>query len=211
MRSLIRALAIAALVAISALAPVAARANDNVTTLHIKGPLVNAIFSSTDPSGCIQTDMFVTANNQAVRSVEGSGTGYAAVNLYQYDNCTQTPLLSAVGEQTPLPAGELVVSYQLDRATLSGTILVADDVSGSSFPASIDLTWVGTGPVYRNRSFSNELLGGRCRVINHWKGTGRDAVASGSVLVGGTNYMPAPSQSAEIGEVISGSAVMHCG
>ncbi len=213
MRPFLRALAISALAGVSVLAPTTANAgtNDNVSTVSLKGSLVNASFASTDPSGCIDTEVFVTANDEIARqSTEPTSNGYAAVGVFQQNTCTGTTLLSAYGEKTPLPAGELVVSKQLDGATLSSTIPVVDDVSGASFPLTVDMTWLGTGDLYRNRSFSNDLYGGRCRVIDRWKGTGRDAQATGSVWDQTTNFTPEPSQSAEIGDVIVGSAVMHC-
>lgn len=214
MRPLTRTLAVVALAGVSALAPSAAGASSgNNTISNLKGPLVNAAFSWTDPSGCIQTDVFVNANGQIAQvSPEPGSQGYAAVSISQQNICTGTALLSDFGEKTTLQAGELVISNQLDQATLATTIAVADSVSGASFPMTVDLTWTGTSDIYRDHSFSNDLLGGRCRVINHWKGTGRDANASGSVSDGATNFTPPGSlQWAEIGNVITGSAVIQCG
>lgn len=213
MRPLTRTLAVVTLAGVSALAPSAASASSgNNTISNLKGPLVNAAFSWTDPSGCVQTNVFVNANDQIAQvSPEPGSQGYAAVSISQQNDCTGTALLSDFGEKTTLQAGELVISNQLDQATLTTTIQVADSVSGASFPVTVDLTWTGTSAIYRNHSFSNDLLGGRCRVVNHWKGTGRDAVASGSVSDGTTNFTPPGSlQWAEIGNAITGSAVIQC-
>lgn len=218
MRSFSRILAMMALAGVSVLAPAVANAsgtageNTNVSTLVLKGPLANAIFSETDPTGCIETDVFVTSNGEIARqSVETYSNGYAAVTIFKQDICNNTLLFSASGEKTSLAPGELVVSNQLDRATLSTTIQMVNDQTQAAFPVTVDLTWVGISDIYRNRSFSNELLGGRCRVIDRWRGTGREADVFGSVSYGATNFTPAGSlQSAEIGDVISGAVVIQC-
>ena len=187
-------------------------ASINTTILDLQGPLVDAAFSYTDPSGCIETDVFVNANNEvAHQSVEAFSKGYAAVSLFQFNLCTNTVLLSAFGEKTALQPGELVVSKQLDHASLSTTIAVSDDVSAATYPVSVDLSWIGTSDIKRQHSSSNDLLGGRCRIVSHWKGSGRTADVAGSVSDGVTNYTPAGSlQFAEIGDDIVGSAVIQC-
>jgi hypothetical protein len=63
--------------------------------------------------------------------------------------------------------------------------------------------------VVRNHSNTNEVYPG-CHIINRWKGSGRDAVATGTVSDGTTNLIPASSESAEIGVVISGFEIMGC-
>ena len=210
---LARTSTIAAVAILSTVATSAANASStNATILDIQGPLVDAAFSWTDPSGCIETDVFVNANEEvAHQSVEAFSQGYAAVSIFQEDMCTFTVLFSAYGEKTSLQPGEMVVSNQLDRATLDTTIPVVDDASGASIPLSVDLTWVGTSAIHRNHSSSNELLYDRCRIVDHWKGTGRDADASGTISDGVTNFAPPGSlQWAEIGDDIVGSAVIQC-
>lgn len=204
---------IAAAALLSMLAAPAANASSiNTSLLDLQGPLVDAAFSWTDPSGCIETDTFVNANNEvAHQSVEGSSHGYAAVSVFQVDLCNNAVLLSAFGEKDVLQPGELVVSKQLDFAALSTTIPVFDDVSATSYPLTIDLAWTGTSDVHRSHSSSNELLGGRCRIVTHWKGTGRDADVTGTVSDGVSDFAPPGSlEWAEIGDDIVGSAVIQC-
>jgi hypothetical protein len=59
------------------------------------------------------------------------------------------------------------------------------------------------------RSNTNEDYPG-CHVINRWKGFGRDAVASGVVSDGVTDFTPGTSQYAEIGFVIDGFEIIGC-
>ena len=174
-----------------------------------RGPLVNASWSYTN--GCEDTQLFVNADNEIAHRVIVPGTwaGDAAVSFWHQDTCDSSQ--SFYGEKTSLQPGELVVSNQLDSAILK-TVIDVTDGNGNTFSVNVDLAWTGTGPIVRDHSFSNILYGGGCRIIDHWKGTGRTATASGTVAYGGTNYAGlAPLQWAEIGDVITGSEVINCG
>ena len=184
-------------------------ASAKVTVENMRGSLVNAWFSTTD--GCIQTDTFVTANGSTDQLLPGRGTrtDIAAVNIFRYDSCTDTVLLAAVGQADALPAGDLQVSRQLDSASLHTTITVTNIDTGETFDVDVDVDWVGTSDITRDDVNSNDKFGG-CHVLNRWKGSGRDAVASGSVSDGVTNFTPSASDSADIGFVIDGFEVIDC-
>lgn len=184
-------------------------ASAKVTVENMRGSLVNASFSTTD--GCIQTDTFVTANGSTDQLLPGRGTrtDIAAVNIFRYDSCTDTVLLDAVGQAGALPAGDLQVARQLDSASLHTTIAVTDIDTGDAFDVDVDVDWLGTSDITRDDVNSNDKFGG-CHVLNRWKGSGRDAVASGSVSDGVTSFTPSASQSAEIGFVIDGFEVIGC-
>src|SRR5262249_10813343 len=98
---------------------------------------------------------------------------------------------------------------QLDKASLATTVTVSDLVSGSSFDVSVNVDWAGVGDIFRSHSNTNEIYPG-CHLINRWKGSGRDAVASGGVSDGVTNFTPGTSQYAEIGYVIDGFEIIGC-
>lgn len=184
-------------------------ASAKVTVENMRGSLANASFSATD--GCIQTDTFVTANGSTDQLLPGRGTtaDIAAVNIFRYDSCTDTVLLDAVGQADALPAGDLQVSRQLDSASLHTTIAVTNIDTGEAFDVDVAVDWVGTSDITRDDVNSNDKFGG-CHVLNRWKGSGRDAVASGSVSDGVTNFTSGASQSAEIGFVIDGFEVIDC-
>jgi len=190
----------------------ASAASDRVTVENMRGPLVNAWFSSTDQSGCIETDTFVTAQRTTDQLLPGRGTtaGIAAVSISQYDACTDTSLLQAVGQTDSLGAAELQFSNQVDWASLQTTITVTNIDTGDAFDVSVNVAWAGTSDITRDHSNTNDLYGGGCHVLNRWKGSGRTADASGLVSDGATNFTPTTSQYAEIGVVIDGFEVIDC-
>lgn len=196
------------------LAPVTATdaASTKVTVVNLRGPLVNATFSVTDPSGCIETDTFVSANLPSYQQLPSPPvtTGVASVSIFEYDACTDTTILDATGLTEALPAGSLQVSKQLDQASLRMTLPMTDIDTGATFSVDVDVVWVGTSTIYRDDVNSNDLYGKGCHVLNRWKGSGRTAEASGSVFDGVTNYTPESTRQAEIGFVIDGFEVIGC-
>jgi hypothetical protein len=190
----------------------ASAASDKVTVENMRGPLVNAWFSATDPSGCIQADTFVTAQRSTDQPLPGRGTttGIGAVSISEYDACTDTTLLQAVGQTDTLGSADLAISNQLDEASLHTTITVTNIDTGDAFDVEVNVAWVGTSDITRDHSNTNDLYGGGCHVLNRWKGSGRDAVAWGRVSDGVTNFTPTVSQAAEIGIVIDGFEVIDC-
>lgn len=191
---------------------VAGAASGKVTVETLRGPLVNAWFSTTDPSGCIQTDTFVTANRSTEQQQAGQGvtTGVGAVSIFKYDACSGTILLQGIGQTDTLGADELDISNQLDRATLHTTMAVTNIDTGEVFDVTVDVAWVGTSDITRDHSNTNDRYPGGCHVLNRWKGSGREAVASGAVSDGVTTFTSVPAQSAEIGYVIDGFEVIGC-
>ena len=196
------------------LAPVsvADAASAKVTVVNLRGPLVNATFSVLDPSGCTETDTFVSANLPSYQQLPGKPvtTGVASVSIFEYDSCTDTTILDATGLTEALPAGALQVSKQLDHASLTMTLPMTDIDTGATFDVDVNVDWVGTSDIYRDDVNSNDLYGKGCHVLNRWKGSGRTADASGSVSDGATNYTPTMTQNAEIGFVIDGFEVIGC-
>ena len=188
----------------------AAAAPGSRTIVNLRGPLINASFSDTDPTGCITTDVFVSSNSGIEQDLPHTDHfGVASVSIYRYNSCTGATLLDASGLNDSLAAGQLSVSQQLDRASLNTEITVSDLVTGSSFPVRVDVALTGTGEIVRDHSNTNEIYPG-CHIINRWKGSGRDAVATGTVTDGSTNFTPGPSNDAEIGLVISGFEIIGC-
>jgi hypothetical protein len=191
---------------------VAIAANSKVTVENLRGPLINASFSAMDPSGCIETDTFVTANRPTDQLLPGRGTttGIGAVSIFEYDSCTDTSLLQAVGQTDTLSATDFQVSNQLDWASLRKTITVTNIDTGATFDVSVNVALVGTSVIARDHSNTNDFYGGGCHVLNRWKGSGRTANASGVVSNGVTNFTPTATQSGEIGVVIDGFEVINC-
>ena len=197
--------------AFAALAPTTgATAGPLIASTGLSGPLVNAEFVSFDQTGCVETDVFVSANSGTEQDHPGTlRYGVASVSLFVYDACTDTVVRQAVGLDDALEPGQLQVSQQLDRATLDATIEATDIDTGATFPVHVDVTWTGTSDIHRSHSNTNDLYPG-CHIINRWKGSGRDAVASGTVTDGTTNLIPDASQGAEIGYVVDGFEIIGC-
>jgi hypothetical protein len=187
-------------------------ASTKVSVANLRGPLVNALFTVTDPSGCIETDTFVTANIPSYQKLPSPPvtTGVAAVDVDEYDACTGTTILQAFGETEALPIGALQVSRQLDWATLRTTLMLTNIDTNATFDVDVDVSWAGTSAIHRDDVNSNEFYGGGCHVLNRWKGSGRTAAASGTVSDGLHDYTPTITQDAEIGYVIDGFEVIDC-
>ncbi len=190
----------------------ASAATQRTTVKNLRGPLVNAWFSDLDSTGCIETDTFVSANGGTDQLLPGRGTttGVGAVSIYRYDMCTDTTLLQAVGWTDALGPADFQVSRQLDSASLDTVIGVANIDTGESFNVAVDVNWVGVTDIARDDVNSNDNYGPGCHVLNRWKGSGREANASGSVSDGVTNFTPTATSLAEIGFVIDGFEVIGC-
>lgn len=214
MRALVRrSFALGSLVALI-LSPtaIADAASSKVSVVNLRGPLVNASFTTFDATGCIETDTFVTANQPSYQQLPSKPvtTVVAGVSIYEYDACTDTTILQAAGDTEAFPAGSLQVSKQLDRATLVGTLTLTNIDTNATFDVDVNVAWTGTSAIHRDDVNSNDFYGGGCHVLDRWKGSGRTAEAAGSVSDGSTNFTAASTQNAEIGFVIDGFEVIDC-
>ena len=196
------------------LVPVASvdAASTKVSVANLRGPLINASFSTLDETGCIETDTFVSANLPSYQKLPSPPvtTGVASVNIFEYDSCTDTTLLDATGLTEALPAGALQVSKQLDQASLVMTLSMTDIDTNATFSVDVDIALLGTSTIHRDDVNSNDFYGGGCHVLNRWKGSGRTASASGTVSDGVTNFTRLATDNAEIGYVIDGFEVIDC-
>jgi len=189
----------------------AAAATGTVEVEHQRGPLINAFFTAFDGSGCVETDTFVTANAPTDHhGPEQISTVVAAVSVFIYDMCTDTTVLQVAGFADNLPLDAFVVSNQLDLASLHATIPVNDLDTGAASELDVNVNLAGTSDIHRDHSNTNDLYGGGCHVLNRWNGSGRTAMAWGTVSDGVTNYIPAPTDQGEIGFVHDGFVVIGC-
>lgn len=211
MKRTIRTLAVLLVGAASALAPTpGSAAGPLIASTGLSGPLVNASFVSTDPTGCIETDVFVSANSGTEQDHPGTNPyGVASVSIFEFNACSGDVLLQAVGLDDTLEAGQLQVSQQLDQATLDATIELTDIDTSAMWPVVVHVGWTGTSDITRNHSNTNDIFPG-CHIINRWKGSGRTATASGTVSDGQTNFIPTSSDNAEIGYVVDGFEIVGC-
>jgi hypothetical protein len=162
-------------------------------TLHVnfKGQTAQAEFSSTH--GCVQTVVYVLASDGRFKTDPGGPEAASGAESYifQSDVCTQTQLLAAYGFAVLAPS-EFQIDQQFTAATLTATIEVFDDVSGTSIPVAVSVRWTGFGDTFsQDDRFHLKVPG--LKVNFHLDGTFREATASGSVSDGTTNFTPEPA------------------
>jgi hypothetical protein len=151
---------------------------------QIRDRAANASFSSVDPSGCVETFVFVFGSNETVKDGPGSPrTGpLAVVRLSQFDFCNNT-----IGEFFGITEdAAFEVSRQLDQAHLKASVPGFVDETGVEAPAVVDLTWTGTGELFSQTDRQRVKFPGS--MLTQWfKGTFRPAQVSGTVTIGKQN------------------------
>ena len=171
-----------------------------LSSFKFNGLSANTSFESVDASGCILSRLDVFTTEGMVRFSPGKKElqSSTAIFLTQYDLCTDTLLLAAEGVKG-LAEPDLQISSRLDSATLNTTVTMVDTLTGDTFDLSVDLSWVGIGPTRRQDSsfrFGDKV----CRIMGSFKLTIRNAIATGTVTDGVTNFTP---QDSFAGELIS--------
>ena len=181
------------------------------STLHFsfKGQFAEAVFDSVDPSGCIETFVFVEGVNGTVKETgHPAVSSMAVITIDQFDFCTGTETLFADGQAT-LAAGEFQIDKMLTTATLNATIEVFDFDSGTSFPVDISVSWTGVGATTTQKDHF-QIKGPGFTVNSRFMGTFRDATASGTVSDGTTNFTPESAVFADMGSVKQGEVdIIH--
>jgi hypothetical protein len=156
---------------------------------QVRERAANAVFSSFDPSGCVETFVFVFGAEQAVKEGPGKpSTGpLAVVQLFEFNVCTNElrELFGITDDAT------FQVSKKLTEAHLQATIPGFDFVNGEEVPVVVDLVWAGAGELgSQSDRFRLKLPG--VMVTEWFKGTFRPAQVSGTVTVGGENVATDP-------------------
>lgn len=176
---------------------------------NFKGPSVLASFYSA--SGCIVTEVFVIATESRVQGQPGPADtlSYASTTVWQYDSCTDTPLLYAYGSTSPLSGSELQISKQLNSATLNTTVNLFDEVSGNTFDVVLNLSWNGVGPLSREHSTTHFRAPG-CITNSRFQSKSRPAEVAGSVSDGLVSFTSGADASASLHMVKNGTVVIGC-
>lgn len=169
----------------------------------------DATFESTDSSGCINTYVVVFVSDSHFKTAPGQpvarSTAFMIIDVF--DSCTDTFLRSGFGFAVLSP-DEFQIDKKLTSATLNTTMEVFDDLSGTSLPVDVSLSWTGTGDTVREQRHSHVKMPGF--ILNsHSNGTSRNAVASGTVSDGTTNFTPEPAVSAGLAFFKEGEVVIE--
>jgi hypothetical protein len=176
---------------------------------HFRDLGSDAYFRTTDPAGCIVTDISIFASQHYFQSPPGPGSEgpFASVSIFQQNVCTGILLLNAGGATTT--DFDFQVDKKLNSATLNATVHVYDGVSPSEFDIFLDLTWTGFGPTSRQTDHFHSNFPG-CKTKFRSNGLFRSAEASGSVSDGVTNFTPDAALVANIFRTKSGNLVVGC-
>lgn len=155
---------------------------------------LNATLPSVDSSGCISTEVFVFARSGGFQV----SSTQAFIKISQIDDCKEVPLMLASGSGT-LKAQDLQLDPNLESGTLKTTVKMSDRVSRSKFDVGVNLAWAGFGELSRPRNdFFFASPGIKVKEKKPFDGTYREAVVSGSISDGFTEFTPEPSIEGEI-------------
>ena len=175
--------------------------------LHVRsdGEGAAADFSSVDTSTCalgIETTVHVEGSRGVITRADLCGRGgshiktvttqqsnVVAVAVSVFDRCLAAQVLSVNGTGE---AEDLHVNANFKTASLRATIEGVDDFD-QPVSITIDVAWTGVGQKERTVDHVNTTNGGLGKFVATVSGTIRDAVAVGSVIVGGTDMTPLPS------------------
>lgn len=160
------------------------------------GTTAGAIFSSTDQSGCINTQVFLNGQQNRLQTPPGAPAMSVAsfITIIRFDTCTSS--FSTVSGSTA--DADFQADGALNHATLQTTIQVCDS-SSSCFDVFVDLAWTATDRPFRSivTAHLQSPTGG---LFDHFMGMFRDAQAAGTVSDGVTNFTPTPSVFAQLGD-----------
>jgi hypothetical protein len=160
----------------------------------------DAAFSSLD--GCIETVAFVSSSDAIYggRSGPVNKQGLTSVFLGRYDTCQ--PMVGkhypAVFEGIAQTFDPLVSSPRLDRASISATMPITDDVSGAALSLQLDVSWELVGALQHDTSHSHVRLPGDGIVNSHENDLLGGAVAAGRFLVAGETIVLEPTLDAHL-------------
>ena len=176
---------------------------------HAKPKSADADFETT--SGCIDTGVFVAAEDLLVATDQGGGEKQVRVpkdhasdlflGLFRFNHCTNTDVTTAFESAIPIPDADFQIADDLSAASLNTTVTVHDDVTNADLSVALDVDWTATGPVTREGGLQlkDTFPGQNPFVIRIGDtGTRRDAQAVGSVTVGAENLTPDPSVEASL-------------
>jgi hypothetical protein len=170
---------------VAAVLPLTAGAGSDTS---IRRDAAGAFFSSTDPTGCIVTTIDVSATHERIKAAGGTWETRIAAEIFvaQKNTCDGTELLRASER------GDQDVSFNLSGLSdgvVEGTVTIYDFVGATTTVAELHLRWRGVGEVTE----TEESSGSSHQVVST-----REAIATGTIVVGGTNLTPESAQSAAL-------------
>ena len=153
--------------------------------------------------GCILTDVFVAGGEEAAKTGPGKpGAGpFVFVAVGVIDLCTDRLLrdINGIADQATFSADRV----KLGEARLQATVPAFDFVSEEEVQVTVDLAWAGFGAPFIQVS-NNHIRQGGLRIHERFRGTFRDANATGTVSLDGETVASGTSLFAEVFKVKRG-------
>jgi hypothetical protein len=176
--------------------------------LHVQGSAASASFYSFDPATCIGTGGFVGAFESRQQSAGAPvSAGKVFVDLYIYNECDFTPILSAHAF-VDLAPGELEVQDSGRSARFQKSLVLEDFYSDASVPVTVDVAWTSTGePTHTSQH--NTFRSPDGRYSSHYRGVSREAQATGTFTTGTTNVLSQVSSDFATITLSSNGSVTH--
>jgi hypothetical protein len=147
----------------------------------------------------------VVTENNIVTNGSHSADRFATVSILQSDVVTGNVLIAGVADLSDF---QFSVDDHLATAHLQASGLFEDDSTLTFFPMDIDLTWTATADPVRQHSHDQFREPG-FMVKTTFKGIFRDASVTGTVFGKNTEFVAAPSESAQIQQNESGTLTIQ--
>jgi len=168
------------------------------TRFQLREVAAQADFDTFDPASCIDTHVSVFGTPQARK--EGSAQPLTYVDAFTYNLCTNEQVLGVYGATVD---ARFQVDSKLTTASLQATMVGWNYIHETEEQIDVDVSWTGTGQLLTQSNRSRVKVPGF--MMSQWfKGTSRDAIASGTVSVGGENLASTPAYYAQISRAKSG-------
>jgi len=178
-----------------------------MTKFKIVGDNAYADFYST--GNCVSGSVTAWAGESVTKEGPGkpAATSSAAIEVFGYNACTGS-FIYGYGS-TNLSPNDFKVQGNLQSPTLNAVVPVCCDQNGASYPATVNLTWTGTGAIGKSKtSYTSKSPG--CKNSYSSEGSGRNATMSGNITVQGTTFTPQPGSYAVINSSKEGAMTIGC-
>ena len=168
----------------SVLAAPAHSTTGKVDRLVLREKSVFGLFESMDATGCIITDVTVTASNDLQSQTDGLVVQSQQIALFvgQFDICRGLPVLFADGLAVPT---SFTVDNGLHSATLTATVPMVDETLTCPFNATVNLSFTGRGSMTSNSDVTIDRAAPALSVRSQFHGDMRDASGFGTIALSG--------------------------
>jgi hypothetical protein len=184
----------------------------------IKSRLADAALA--DQTGCVRTVIFVSSSDNVFGGRPGpvNKQGLTGVLVGQWNTCAGAraaghasaappggePIFSGIG-QTLDP---LHTNAHFDRAWISVTVPVLDEISGHTVPVRLELQWSLVGEFDRDTTHSHVRVAHGAIVNSHSQTLMGEAVVRGTVTIGSDRLVFGPTTGAHLQQVKYGCQVI---